>query len=74
MPDALKTFFLISRFNLELITPLPINVNSEVRAEIIPISLSLKLNMYLVTRGIVVINILLDALIAIVKGIIINNA
>ncbi|BFI76638.1 hypothetical protein YN1HA_27360 [Sulfurisphaera ohwakuensis] len=74
MPDTLKTFFLVLRFNLELITPLPINVNSEVRAEIIPISLSLKLNMYLVTRGIVVINILLDALIAIVKGIIINNA
>jgi hypothetical protein len=54
--------------------PLLMNVINDTRAEIIPTKVLLKPNPYLARSGIVVINMLLDALIAMVNGSITDTA
>jgi hypothetical protein len=70
----MKAFLLMGEVSLEFRIPLEIKVDNAMTAETRPISVLLKENWYLATSGMVVINMLLEPLIAMVSGTIMSKA
>jgi len=74
MDETMKTNLLVLVCNFEFMIPLLTNVINDTKAEISPTKVLLKPKSYLAKSGIVVINILLEALIAMVSGSIVDTA